>query len=285
MISRTDTWTPGIRHGVPIDDYHAIDACSAGRLRDMGRSAAYCRMRMEEPTPDTPAMAVGSFVDALLLDPDTSDAFALKDFDARTKVGKQRRDELAAAGVRVLSEADWDRAHAIYHAVQASPWWSSLEDVWTQTTVLWDDLDLGIRCRARPDILAYAGRILCDLKVCRQAIEGEYQRRCVSLYHPQQLAWYARGLAEVGYEVRERVILAVHPEPPHEVTAYRMSAELNAWADAAVLDRATFYAECVRSQSWPAGNAEVEVPLPEWARVNEQNRVDFGGVEVEVEAE
>jgi len=70
--------------GVPAETYHAIDACSSTRLKDMGRSPAYCRYMALNPKPPTAAMAVGSYVDALLLDPDAEDGLAVNNFDART---------------------------------------------------------------------------------------------------------------------------------------------------------------------------------------------------------
>jgi len=269
-----------IEYGLPIEDYHAIDAASSGRLRDMGRSPAYCRYRIDNPIHDTTAKIVGSFVDALLLAPDEAARFAPKDFDARTKDGKARRDELEGAGIRILAQPDYDRAMSIFHALQAFPWWADLPDVCAQSSVLWTDPENEIPCRARPDILADGGRILCDLKVCREAAQNVYPRRSVMLWHPQQLAWYARGLEEAGVHVEERYILAVHPDPPHEVTAYKMSAELNGWADGIVAERLGYYAECVKANNWPSGVPEVEIGLPNWITTPE---VSFDGVEVENE--
>jgi len=184
-----------------------------------------------------------------------------------------RRDALADAGVAVLAQDDWDRCHAIYEALLASPWYAALGSHSTQVTALWVDGDTDIACKARPDILA-ADTILCDLKVCRQATPDVYLRACVSLYHPQQLAWYARGLAANGVNVRERWVLAVHPEPPHEVTAYRMTPDLCEWADKVVESRMLYYEECKVANSWPSGMGEIDVPLPEWAQAGIAGQID-----------
>jgi hypothetical protein len=210
-------------------------------------------------------MIVGSLVDAWLLEPPRAAWFAVKDFDARTSAGKARRDELAAAGIEVLSQADWDRAGAIADAVRDHPWWKSLTFCRYQTSVDW--LDAGHACKGRPDVIArHNGKlILCDLKVCRQAAQSEYPRACASLWHPQQLAWYSRGLLANGMEIEEEWIMAVHPLPPHEATAYRISAGMRAWAAQEVEKRYAKWCECAERAEWPAGEAEVTVDAPAWA--------------------
>lgn len=279
MIAKIET--PGIHTGIPLEEYHAVDACSSSRLRDLGRSPAYCLHRQSVQSKDTPAKVVGSFVHALLLDPTETDRFTVKDWDGRTKIGKARAAEVAELGLTVISEADYARAHAIAAAVERHPWWQALEDRQHELTALWSED--GVPCKARPDLVATlrGRRILADLKVCREGTQDIYERACLRLWHPQQGAWYARGLRSCGVEVAERWIFAVHPEAPHEATAYRITGGLCAWADETVDGRFAHYVECLVGQSWPVGADEVDVPLPDYLMSDEVDLPDDVDVEDE----
>lgn len=304
------TLKTGIHHGLPMADYLALAAVSSSRLKDLGRSPAYCHHRMTESSPATDATNFGSFVDALLLEPETArDRFLCAGpCAAKTKAGKAcgnngslRLDGEWFCGVKghapegatpptapVLKQPDYDRAFRVWDALQAHPWWQRFADrkPATQQTLVWRDMETDLVCKGRPDACALddAGSILMDLKVTREACQNVYPRKCVSLWHPQQLAWYAAGYEEHGVHVTERWILAVHPEPPHEVTAYRMSDDLNAWADRVVYERHQTYAHCVAQDWWPAGDYEVTVPLPDWATIGPKVEIDWSGIEDEEEA-
>ena len=276
----------GIHTGVSMSNYLMLNAASSSRLKDLGRSPAFCKYRMTASRGDTVATIVGSLVDALLLTPAEVEGNFLKagTCAARLKSGapctkngslvlgkdwycKTKSHAPVEAGppvARVLSTDDYDRALNIFHAVQAHPWWQAFQPTISgvQETLVWEDAESGILVKGRPD--ARGGSILMDLKVTREAAQSVYPRKCVGLWHPQQAAHYAQGYAELGVEITERWILAAHPEPPHEVTAYIMSPDLNKYADRTVRNRMERLADYMHLNSWPPGVPEVEVPLPDW---------------------
>ncbi len=254
---------PGI-HSLPFSEYQALNAIRSSFLRDLGRSPAYAKWREANPSEPSAAMKLGALVDAHVAGGDP-DLFAPKSFDARTNEGKAQRADYAARGVTVLDAEDYERGMAVVAAVRAHPVWADLSDIRLQTTVVWRDMAL--LCKARPDILAVRRNklVLLDLKVCRDNSESVYPRKCLSLWHPQQLAWYCRGLFACGEPVARCGTLTVHPEPPHEVTLYWMSRELTAYAETVVEKRLAIAQHCAAQGAWPAGPAEVTVPAPLWA--------------------
>ena len=254
---------------MPMADYLALDACSSSRLRNLGRSPAYCRYMIDHPAPATDAMRLGSLVDCLLTEPASEGArFAVKDYDARTKEGKARRDLLAESGLTVLDADDYHRARTIAASVRLHPFWGALKDARYQQTVY---VEGSPGRKARPDILATYGTGLAvvDIKVCRQASQDIYPRACWGLWHPQQLAWYADCLRLAGENVVSSWTLAVHPQEPHEVTAYQMSDAMMKVALEVVLRREEKYADCVASGVWPDGDELVVVEPPEWTMPDE----------------
>src|SRR5438552_94275 len=64
---------PGTYLNIPARDYHALDACSASRLKDMRRSVAHCRWSMDNGK-SSPSMVVGSALHAMRLEPETFNA-------------------------------------------------------------------------------------------------------------------------------------------------------------------------------------------------------------------
>lgn len=286
---------PGIHTGVSLSDYLMLDAVSSSRLKDLGRSPAYCKYRMTASRGDTVATIVGSLVDALLLTPaDVEGNFlkagtccaTLKSGARCTSNGslvlgrewycKKKSHAPVTAGppvARVLAEDDYDRALNIFHAIQAHPWWQDFQPTIdaAQDTLVWTDPNTGLLCKGRPDIKG--GATLVDLKVCREAAQNLYPRKCAYLWHPHQLSHYATGYAELGVEITKRVILAAHPEEPHEVTAYVMHPLFNEWADGIVRDRMDAYADYASLNSWPPGVPEVEL-LPEWLMEDEVDTDD-----------
>lgn len=266
--------TTGIHDGIPFADYLALDAISSSRLKAMGRSPAYCRWQMDNPSEPTAPMLVGSLVDCMLLEADAvPDRFVSKDWNDRSHENKARTAALLSAGIAPVPTLDYERAEDIVKAVRAHPFWSDLRDMRTQVTA-YIEANPGSKCR--PDILAnYQGRpVLVDLKVCRQATQDLYPRSCWSLWHPHQLAWYRDILRSLGHEVDLCYILAVHPQPPHEVTAYEMTDAMLDAASVVVEKRADAYADCVASGVWPHGEPTMVVDPPAWALPDEVSLFD-----------
>ncbi len=300
------TWpAPGIHYGVNPAAYHALDACSSSRLRDLGRSPAYCDWRRHNPSKDTEATISGSLVHARVLEPArVSERFALAGTCAAmtgkgvpcANIGSlvagsnwycrvrghapHEAGEPADIGLSVVGPDAWTAAETMASRLMGHPFWQALENPQMEVSVVWDDD--GFPCRARADCIARlrGESVLIDVKVCRQAAQSVYPRQAISLWHPQQLAWYASAFAAFGVIFDRRYILAVHPEPPHEVTAYLMGEDLNEWAGRVVEARYELYSECVRLDAWDAGPSEIEVGLPPWAVTED---VDTSGLEIEEE--
>ena len=88
----------GVHPNVPIAEYHRWNAIGSTGLKHFKRSPAHYQAYLAEGSEDTPAMQMGRPFHAAVLEPDTfaSRWCSAPDVDRRTKIGRERWDELEA---------------------------------------------------------------------------------------------------------------------------------------------------------------------------------------------
>lgn len=246
----------GIYPAMPEAEYHAIRRASPSRLCDLERSPAYAQWRATNPSDDsTPDRLRGQALHCLLFEPDAfASRYALKDYDARTKDGKARKEQVERLGLKVLDVDTWDAAHRSADAVRLHPLAKRILDAAPNREVSVLSTLSGVKCKGRID--AYGDGILLDLKSTKDALEATFPRFVAQGRVDRQLAIYsallqAHGMFREGFP--ETYAVTVMPDQPHEVRVYEFddATLCDAWESADNLIRQ--YKACEESGAWVAG--------------------------------
>ena len=297
---------PGIYPDAIADDYHTWDALSSTRLKWMERSAAYCWWKMRYPSRPTAAMALGTASHYAVLEPGLFDAryVAAGQCEATVKSngkpcvnsgiimsgdrwfcgvhGKGIDSEEDADTRTMLTRSEYARVSAVRDAVHRHPVASALlnrNDVHVEESIVWEHG--GLLCKGRPD--AYTdGGILIDLKITKDAHPHAIERFVAKMGTHRQLALYTEGLVTLGVPVQRQYIIAVEPEPPHEVGVYPAHAELIRAGDEHVRRLRARYAECRHAGFWPGyGTDQQSISVPAWLS-REMFPEEFEGVSLKI---
>ena len=222
--------SPGL-HRLTDADYFAIDLPSASQTKTLATGTnAHLAHEREHPREDTEAFAVGAYVHALLLAPDTLDtAFVrMRPVDRRTKDGKaehdaaMRRAELN--GARLITDAQVAEAEAMAASVRANPSAAALLNTLThrEATIIGA---IGARpAKAKADgIIQLAGSsILVDIKTAASAAPADFSRAAATFGYYHQAAWYSRLATQTLGACEDFIFIVVEKTAPYLCAVYRV---------------------------------------------------------------
>ncbi len=221
-------------------------------LRNMAKSAAHYKYALDNPTPITPAMRIGSLVHAMVLGKPRS--FVVYDKDRRGN--DWRTFKAANAGMEIVTAAEWDLAMGCADAVKRHDIaWPLIQSGEREQKIEWD-VD-GRPCAGTPDS---AGVSLVDLKVTYDSSPCRFPWHAQKMGYPAQLAWYLNGLESIGHEILKVSIVAVEKKPPHVVTVFDLTEDA---LDIGRLRWRELFGElrkCEETGIWP-GYVQAPVPL------------------------
>ena len=270
MDAKKGNTTSGIYPAMPAEEYHALDALSASGAKDLLRSPAHWLARRETPMKPSPAMAFGTLVHALILEPDrVHHLYAVAEkFDRRTTAGKLAfaNFEAANAGKTIVELYDFQRAQRVRDSVMAHKVAAALLSTGgaTELSLRWD-MTSAVPRKARLDYY-FEGRIV-DLKTARDASPAGFARAVAQYQYHVQVAHYLAGIeATHGWEPDDFTFIAVEPESPFSVGVYQIDGPSIA-AGKRLLDlAAAAYLTAHASGAWLGYEREiVTLGLPAWA--------------------
>lgn len=277
MNARTDI-PLGLVHDMPAEQYHAIQALSAGGLKRLAQTPAhFYGLQLDPNRPDsepTPAMRNGTLTHCALFEPEALAArYVAKPagLDGRTKEGKAWLALIGTEGREIVDAAQLAAALAQAAAVRRLPDVAALlSDGRGEVSAFWIDDETGELSKCRPDWVSPAGDdgvILVDGKTCQDASPDGFSRAIWNFRYDLQAAHYSTGYEIAsGKRVHGFVFAAVESAWPHAAAAYML--------DDLVLDRARaecrrlteLYAECRRTNTWPGYPTAIQpIGLPRWA--------------------
>lgn len=251
------------------DPYFDVEALSASGAKQILRSPAHYRAWKDAPDSQTPAMAFGTAVHALVFEPNREDRFLIKpaSLDRRTKDGKAAWDELVARGLPIIDADDYDRALRVRDAVLAHPVARELLDgIEAEASLMWRGYSADVICKAKVDAIGPAG--IVDLKTTRDASPFALSRTVASFNYHLQAAHYQYGLATDpgGPGVVPFTFVFVETEAPFGVSVARLSDDAMERGLAMMERAAELYAHCTATGEWPAYEAVTHtIGLPGWA--------------------
>lgn len=263
------TITTGVYHGMPAQDYHAIDALSASGAKHLLRSPAHYLAQKEKPMEPTPSMRLGTAVHTMILEPEKADieiARAPK-VDRRTKVGKETIElfERENAGKLILDADAYDKAAAIADAVYNHPEARALmSDGQAEVSMLWKAYN-GIPCKARFDY--YKGDGIIDIKTTQDASPDGFARNIAAFKYHMQAAHYLQGYREVtGWDADHFTFIAVESEPPYAVAIYRLD-DASLMSGRMLMERAAqAFRKANTPEEWKGYLRDVQtISVPSWA--------------------
>lgn len=281
----SDPIPQGIHVGMPEKVYRAAPGISQSALKRMLPTPAHFVSAMANPEPPTRAMALGTALHRLVLQPELPQEWVEKpaDFDGRTKAGKEwmaalkpdqeaftvdeakqcrgMRDSIMAHPIarRILDDSDKREVSCFLDGQVAVEGMYGLEDYQP------------VRRKCLVDILAdsYIG----DLKTTLDASEDAFSKSIFDLGYCVQASFYL-DLVNALDPANERigfVFVAVEKEPPFAVAVYELDEASLAYGRRQYQRLLERYAQCVYNKKWPAYPEKcVKVGVPEWVLRREQ---------------
>jgi hypothetical protein len=280
-----------------MSEYHGEWNCASNsRLSRLMRSPAHLKAYIEQDHEDTPALALGRAIHMAILEPDLfADTYTVAD-QCVAVTGKGARctnggtwpikgggfvcgvHAKTAAKNEVEIDQDTEVLSASDHAVcmgvrdsvrslhAAGGLLESVQEV--ELSVVWDDAETGVRCKARWDGCArlVAGGTIIDIKTTRDASRMAFERSVFTYGYHRQGALYLQSAEAVEVPARHYAILAVEKEPPYAAAVYRLTEGAIDAGGEQIRPLMRRYAECLRTDEWPGYPDEVvDIALPHYA--------------------
>ena len=203
-----------------------------------------------EDAPTFDAASVGQLVHALVLG--QPHPFVVKDWDGRTKEGKERAAEVAANGQIGLSQSDFDLAHGMADGVRRHPTVAAILDKpGSAECSVFATVD-GVKCKARFDWLPDDPNLpALDLKTAMSANPRVFVKNVAKFEYAVQRAEYLDVLEAVEGRRRELLIVAVDKRAPHLTSLVGVPEMWSQIASDKAAKARRIIRECEASGVWP----------------------------------
>lgn len=278
---------PGFYQDMPNELYHGSQGTSSSQLKKLvTQTPAHLKASWSEPSKSTPAMAMGTAVHSLVLEPEKfgDDVIVSPVFNKRTKAGKSEFEafEREAAGRTIITAEQYATAQTMAEKVRGHSLASNLlQDVIVESSVFqWyesmdpdDQTQYRELIKVRPDAASRAYPVLVDLKTTDDASYSAFQRTILNFYYHLSAAMYLevcnnnhKILNTCGHGAFTKFIfVVVENKPPHEVAVYELAPEFRDLGKT-IFRRAMLDLNRGRSQDWPGYPMEIRVmDPPTWA--------------------
>lgn len=188
-------------------------------------------------------------------------------------------NDAAVNGKTILKEDQLDKAVAIGKAVRshrvAGPIVSAHGRA--ELTIVWTHPRTGLDIKVRLDYVT--GKILVDLKSCRDPSGRAFCQSATNLGYHFQMALYSDAAAAAGLGALEVNLIAAQSASPFDVVVYAMGE------DALFVGRQNYekaldlVVACRESGAWPGMAATEKVPfkLPAYADIRDEIPITVGG--------
>jgi hypothetical protein len=219
---------PGIYYNMPAEDYFKIPAFSKSQIHATMKSARHLKHYLETQHEPSDAKTLGSFVDAMILEPSEINNFAVnpEGIDRRTKAGKEAYAVFLeeSEGKEIITQSMYDYAQFIAKSVKEHKAAINLIEGKKQVAVVWIDEATGVLCKGRYDVLNKGN--ITDLKTTRDASIKAFSRDLVNYGYHQQAAMYLDAWAALnGGEVLKWNFVCVENKAPYCTAVYELDEE------------------------------------------------------------
>ena len=283
---------------VPIELYHGTEICPAPSISSTGlkcianKSPAHywhgsTLNPYREPQAEKRHFAIGKAVHDLLLLSDRWSSFYYvlpEGFDRRQSKAQAddiaQADNAAASGRTLLKGDDAQLVFAMAAALRANPYaTAALTNGEPEVTLIWQDKETGVYCRARPDFLPNKRKIIPDLKTAADASPEAFARAIAAYGYHQTAAHYFEGIEAVyGERPTNWLHVVTEKAAPYLPALYELPAEdIERGKD---LNRRALrlFADCLAADKWPGfADEPVQLGLPVWSRKSIDSAIENEG--------
>lgn len=253
----------GYYKGISNADYHASDGVSKSGLDLIHKSPAQYLWSKNAPYDEDnrKALDIGTAFHTLILEPEQfkKDYFVMPEkLDRRTTEGKQAHKEITK-GIQdkiVLTVEEYQKLSLMRESLLAHPHakWLIEAEGDTEVSIYWREATTGELAKCRPDKLLDKHSCLIDLKT-----SGEINRLDKAYfdyrYHVQD-AWYSTGYeTELNEPLENFIFLVVSTKlncGRYPVRLFELRPEVKERGRQEYLQDIAIYAECKRTNEWPA---------------------------------
>jgi hypothetical protein len=273
---------PQVIEGISYSQYSAIEAEHSGVMRKILTSPlAY------KTAKDAEAAGIDEDKDALRLGRATHTAVLEPQYFAEQYVcwsGGTRRGEVwnnykevaANNGQTILKEDQLDAAVAIGKAVRAHPVAGPIVSApgRAELTIVWEHPRTGILIKVRLDYVT--GKILADLKSCRDPSARQFCKSATDLGYHVQMALYSDAAAAAGLGALEVNLIAAQSASPFDVVVYEMDENALFVGRQNYEKALDMIVACRESGKWPGQATTGKMPfkLPAYADIHDDDQPD-----------
>lgn len=262
-------------------EYHAHKAFSSSQLKALLRSPAHFyaetiakEVKVEEST----AMAMGTLVHTLLLEPELFDSeFVIgQKFDRRTKQGKEDAEtfEKLHQGKTVITQDDYDTAQAMVNNLLKLSISQEMQKHHgkTENSFFFTDPAFALSLRVRPDwhiapCEAYPNGLIVDVKTTDDARPQAFSKNCAKYAYDLSCAMYREGF-QLCYGTAEKpdfIFLVAERNAPFNVKQYKASEQFLSVGESRYHMVKSILAECLLLDEWQGYNADLtEIDMPNY---------------------
>lgn len=212
-------------------EYRKAEGVSRSDLWLMSKSPLHYKYHIENPVKQTPALAFGSamhkMVEAKGVEKDFLEEFAVKpaSINKKTVKGKEQYDlfQERAGNRTVIDEEDYIKIWDMWEALkQNRDAYLLLSGGRHEESFFWTDLDTGIKCKVRPDVITeYEGKpVLVDYKTTDSVADGHFEASCKRYGYKFQAGMYTEGLLQSTFQDYGFIFVAQEKTPPYASRIY-----------------------------------------------------------------
>lgn len=265
---------PGFVEGMSYADYAKVDALNGSKIVHMRRSAMKYRHELDNPSPPSPAMLLGTAIHRLILEPSLIGEFAIWGLAdgqnvRRGKVWEQFQADNEGKFIVTKTECEAMIGTAVgarknepirRYAGAAGP---------TEVSMFWEHPHTKRRFKARLDKLIPEKHTIFDLKSTRDCHSYKFGSQAFSLgYHIKMaIQWY--GYKTLTGHEPDMKLGAIESKAPHESAVYRVTKDILLQGTEELDLLVEKLDECEKTGAWPPEqDEETDLVLPQWAMMD-----------------
>ncbi len=199
------------------DNYREYPALNMSLLKSVYKTKSLAHARAK-PRVSSEALQFGTHFHTAILEPHKFKPI-VRDWDLRSKAGKEKQEEAEATGRPILKQQDLDAMYAMRDSameIKPIPEILGSLDRATEKPLLYREPFYGEQCKSQIDLWGKDENgegWLIDLKTTQDIIK--FDRQIWDLAYDIQMAGYAMALSLNGYPVDHVAILAVEKAEPY----------------------------------------------------------------------
>lgn len=236
-----------------FQDYRKAEGENWSKLKALDDSALAYKYAAEHDRADTPTLATGRAVHALVFEPETfGDNYVV--WNGGDRKGNAWKDFKAEhVGQTIFKPDELEEAQAMALAVRTHPnVLPYLEGGQFETPLFWTDPATGIKCKGLADFINRPLRALIELKTARSIDMRRFGNDVVRYGYIPQLAHYKEGVTHaLGWTPNLVLIIAVEKVAPYDVGVFVVDSEAQEYGAAVVAGHLETLKACRESDKWP----------------------------------